>query len=38
MVHKNCNITKPVMDEILTSYAIHGSSIYKIKYELKKTV
>lgn len=36
IVYKNCNITKPVIDEILTSYAIHGSSIYKIKYELKK--
>lgn len=36
IVYKNCNITKPVIDEILMSYSINGSSIYKIKYELKK--
>ena len=32
----NCNITIPVIETIRRIYSIHGSSIYKIKYELKK--
>ena len=32
----NCNITIPVIGTIRRIYSIHGSSIYKIKYGLKK--
>ena len=32
----NCNITIPVIETIRRIYSIHGSSIYKIKYGLKK--
>lgn len=36
IVDKNCNITKPVIEEILSIYSIHGSSLNKIRYDLKK--
>ena len=32
----NYNITIPEIEIIRRIYSIHGSSIYKIKYELKK--
>ena len=37
IVLPNCNITIPVISEILTSYSIYGSSVYKIKNHLKQS-